>query len=64
MLRRMLSAVSSKAEESIALLGVFDEIKQVGVAATEFLGAVHPEGVIPDHPVPAGQPQVPLGDDL
>ena len=45
-------------------LRILDEMKNVRVAARKLRLAVHAERVVPDHPAPAAQPQLPLKEHL
>src|SRR5438105_15472536 len=58
--RRHANAIAIECE----ILGVFDEVEQVCVAATELPFAVYAERVIPDHPAPAVESQLALEDHL
>src|SRR5438445_4352227 len=46
------------------LLGVFDKMKEVSVAAAEFVLAVDAKSVIPDDPTAAEESEVPLENEL
>src|SRR5262249_23234811 len=58
--RRHANVVSVKGE----LFWIFNEVKQVGMTAAEFLCAVDAEGVVPNYPASAAEAQVSLEDQL